>query len=136
MSLRRMETAIEVPKIISGFGGFPQLPERKRWYACNIGFVGWNCYKLVEEVERPKFCPTCRVVDVPAYLPEFLDKYVLEHKFNEPIQVKTPTHPTLPETYCLSSPKPSSPHPGSPSVRQVPSVAYTGAHMPPKKPFQ
>lgn len=136
MSLRIQETAVELPKFVSGFGGFPRLPERKRWYACNIDFVGWNCYKLGEKVERPKFCPTCRVVDVPAYLPECLDKYVIEYKFNEQIRVKTPEHSKSLETYCLSNLKPSSQPPESPSVRQVPSVAYTGAHKQPKNPFQ
>jgi len=136
MSLRRMDTTIEVPKMLSGFGGFPQLPERKRWYACNLDFIGWNCYKLAEKVERPKFCPTCRVVDVPVYLPEFLDKYVIEYKFNEPIRVKTLEHPMSPGTYCLGRLTPSEQRPESPSVRQVPSAAYTGAHRQPKNPFQ
>ncbi len=136
MSLHKMESTVQLPKFLSGGGGFPRLPERKRWYACNIGFIGWNCYKLAEEVEQPKFCPTCKVVNVPAYLPEFLDKYVLEYTFNEPIQVKIPAHPMSPETYCLGRQTPSSRHPESPSVRQVPSVAYTGAHKQPKNPFQ
>ena len=136
MSLRIQETAIEMPKIVSGFGGFPRLPERKRWYACNIDFIGWNCYKLGEKVEQPKFCPTCRVVNVPAYLPEFLDKYVIESKFNDRIQVKTLEHPMSPGTYCLGRVTLAPPHPEFPSVRQVPSVAYTGAHKQPKNPFQ
>ena len=136
MSLRRMETTIELPKFLSGFGGFPRLPERKRWYACNIGYIGWNCYKLAEEVEQPKFCPTCRVVNVPAYLPEFLDKYVIEYTFNEPIQVKTLERPMLPGTYCLSNQTPSVQHPGSPSGRQGPSATYTNERTQPKNPSQ
>ena len=132
-----METTIEVPQLVSGFGGFPQLPEkRRRWYACNIDYIGWSCYRIGEMSEHPKFCPTCKVVDVPAYLPEFLDKYMIQRKFNDRIQVKIPELPMSPETYCLSNPKPSEQRPVSPSVRPRPTLAYTGAHKQPKNPFQ
>ncbi len=133
MSLRIQEIT---PKFVSGFGGFPRLPERKRWYVCNIGFVGWNCYKLAEEVEQPKFCPTCRVVDVPAYLPEFLDKYMIQSKFNDRVQVKTLEHSMSPGTYCLGRQTPDEQRPESPSERRVPSATYTDERKQPKNPSQ
>ena len=115
-----------------GSGGFPQLPKRKRWYACNVGYMGWNCYKLGEKIEQPKFCPTCRVVDVPAYLPEFLDEYVLQNKFNDRIQVRIPEHSMSPGTYCLGRETLVPPHPESPSGHPTPSLGYKDGNTQPK----
>ena len=135
MSVRRMETTLELPKFLSGMGGFPRLPEETRHYACNVGYTGWNCYK-VDIYNSKAFCPTCKSVRVPAYLPEFLDKYVIEYKFKDGIPVVIGERSMLMGKNCLSNPTPSSPPPESPSVRQVPSAAYTGVHKPPKNPFQ
>lgn len=130
MSQRTMESAIEMPKFLSGMGGFPRLPQETRHYACNIGYSGWTCYRT----NTNAFCPTCKTVEVPAYLPEFLDKYVIQHKFKERVTISE--HPMSLGTSCLSKQRPSEQHPESPSVRQVPSVAYTGVHKQPRNPFQ
>lgn len=135
MSLRIMDSSIEMPKFLSGMGGFPRLPQETRHYACNIGFVGWTCYKT--NIPKTKaFCPTCKTVEVPAYLPEFLDKYVIQHKFNDGNPVRISERPMSPGTSCLSNQTPTQQPPESPSVRQVPTAAYTGAHKQPKNPFQ
>ena len=137
MSLRRMETTIEVPQLVSGFGGFPQLPEkRRRWYACNIGYIGRTCYEIPTKLEEPAFCPQCKSVNVPAYLPKFLDKYVIQHKFNDSMPVRISEQTMSPGTYCLGRLTPPEQPLGSPSAHQVPSVNYTGAHKQPKNPFQ
>ena len=142
MSLRRMDTTLELPRFLSGFGGFPQLPEETRHYACNIGYwtssetvLGWKCYET-DIYNSKAFCPNCKTVKVPAYLPRFLDKYVIQHKFNDGINVRIGERSTLMGKNCLNSQTPSSPPPESPSVRQVPSATYTDAHKQPKNPFQ
>lgn len=127
-----MEPTIELSKFLSGMGGFPRLPEETRHYACNIGYTGWNCYKTNSKA----FCPTCKTVTVPAYLPEFLDKYVIQYKFNDSIPVKIAERPMSQGTYCLNNQTPSEQRPVSPSARPHPSLAYTGARKQPKNPFQ
>lgn len=129
-----MEPTLEVPQLVSGFGGFPQLPEkRRRWYACN---TERTCYEIPTTLEEPEFCPQCKSVNVPAYLPKFLDKYVIQMKFNDGIPVKISAHPMSQGTYCLGRQTPSEQLPGSPSGHLVPSVTYKDERKQPKNPFQ
>jgi hypothetical protein len=133
--LRRMETTIELPTFLSGMGGFPRLPEETRHYACNIGYTGWNCYKT-DIYNSKAFCPHCKTVTVPAYVPEFLDKYVIQYKFNDSNPVKIGERPMSRGTWCLGRQTLDEQHPGSPSGRQDPSATYTNERTQPKNPSQ
>jgi hypothetical protein len=126
-----METTLELPKFLSGMGGFPRIPEETRHYACNIGYTGWTCYKTNSKA----FCPTCKSVTVPAYIPEFLDKYVIQYKFND-FPVRITERSMMTGTWCLNNQTPSEQHLESPSGHQVPSAIYKDERTQPKNQSQ
>ena len=118
-------------EIVFGTGGFPQIPKGKRWYTCLLGRdEDWAWQWKCTETPQTKINPIQdKYASVPEYMPKFLDKYVIQYQFNmQPVAILSKSQET-------SQPKlqtPSSPPPGSPSVRQPPSLAYTGAHKQPK----
>jgi hypothetical protein len=114
-----------------GLGGFPQKPKQKRWYTCLMGNEGWSCMETSEYKINP-FAD--KYASVPDSLPRFLDKYVIRLAFSDGIPVSI--HSKSQGTSQTARPTPSEQHLESPSVRRVPSVAYTGAHKQPKNPFQ
>ena len=133
MALRVKESVMEeLPKILYGLGGFPQFPERKRWYVCTIGYNSRTCYEIPTE----RFCPHCKTVDVPEYLPKFLDKYVIQSKFNDRIPVTISEQTMSQGTYCLGRLTPSERPPESPSAHQTPSATYKDERKQPETPFQ
>lgn len=135
MSLRRMDNTVELQKFLYGIGGFPQIPKEKRWYTCLLGRdQDWSwTWKCAETPESKINLLYDKYASVPEYMPKFMDKYVIQYQFNnQPVSIL----PTLQETSETKPPTPFQPPPVSPSVRRVPSVAYTGAHKQPKNPFQ
>lgn len=90
MSLRIMDSAIEMPKFVSGFGGFPQLPKERRWYKCWLGrnedwSWTWRCAETPESNINLLYD---KYVSVPEYMPKFVDKYVIQYKFNnQPVTI-------------------------------------------------
>lgn len=124
--------------LLSGMGGFPQLPKRKRWYVCNLDInerndATWLCK---ETPESKIHWVLDEYANVPEYMPRFLDQYFVRYGLNTHIPVRILEPSKSQETLPPKRQTPSSPPPESPSVRQVPTAAYTGAHKPPKNPFQ
>jgi len=94
--------------------------------------TNWTC----EQIPRDEISfirgDISRIMIVPHTVPQFLHSPYLTWKLSPRVSIL----PTSQETSQTKHPKPSLQRPESPSVRQVPSVAYTGVHMPPKNPFQ
>ena len=116
--------------LVSGFRGDPRPPNAKRWYACRIRNMEWACHMI----ENKHLYPQCTTIDIPTYLPEFLDRYVIQYKFNDRIPVSI--HSKSPETSAPKPPTPSEQRPVSPSVRQIPFAMYKDVRTQPKNPFQ
>lgn len=78
MSLRTIET----PKFVSGFGGFPQIPKEK----CLLGRdEDWRCTETPESKINLLYD---KYASVPEYMPKFVDKYVIQYKFNnQPVTI-------------------------------------------------
>lgn len=85
-----VETLPKVLSSIYGTGGFPKMPEKNdndkyRFYHCLDVQGGMECKKI----SNPHYLPignNTKVVGVSSYIPEFMDKYVLQ--FNIPFVTK------------------------------------------------
>lgn len=73
-----------------GTGGFPQLPKGKRWYKCVLGrnedwAWEWKCRETQQSGINQLYD---KFASVPEYMPKFLDKYMIQYKFNmQPIVI-------------------------------------------------
>ncbi len=94
--------------------------------------TNWTCEQIAYEDMGIRQDPITRIMIVPHTVPQFLHPLYLTMKLTPRVQV----HSTSQETSQPVRQTPTEQRPGSPSVRQVPTVAYTGVHMPPKTPFQ
>lgn len=117
---------------------FANTPQPKRWYVCNLHIderndATWLCKETPESKIHPILDD---YASVPSYMPRFLDKYVVRYAFRTAIPMTILEPPKSQGTSPVKPPTPTEPHPESPSVRQVPTVAYIGVHTQPKNPFQ
>ena len=116
------------------------MPKKnKRWYVCNLSFEQFmiNPVWLCKETPESKIH---RIADtyasVPEYMPRCLDGYMVRRDLNThiPVEILEPSKSL--ETSHPERSIPTEQPPEFPSVRRVPSAAYTGVHKQPKNPFQ
>ena len=97
--------------------------------------TNWTCEQIPrDEISfiRGGIWEISRIMTVPSTVPQILHPFYLTARLTPHVSILSTSQETSPPKH----PKPSSQRPESPSVRQVPTVAYTGVHMPPKNPFQ